>query len=142
MYENDSWPLIEVNTHTSGSLGALVGKRVYLYSKRASTTPSSTNDYTYTYDAVGNVQVVYRASGSVGQEDYYFTQDAFGNELSSGPAQWPSQPHQPLWLLLLVLCMHAAPVSPNTKPANSCPFSPASIASTYERVRHSPSSEN
>ncbi|MBV6481005.1 MAG: hypothetical protein DIKNOCCD_00716 [bacterium] len=46
-------------------------------------TPNSSNDYTYTYDALGNVQVVYKASGTVGQEAYFFTQDAFGNELSS-----------------------------------------------------------
>ncbi len=46
-------------------------------------TPDSTNDYTYTYDAIGNVQVVYKASGSIGQEAFFLTQDAFGNELSS-----------------------------------------------------------
>ncbi|MBK7494877.1 MAG: hypothetical protein IPI28_05570 [Candidatus Omnitrophica bacterium] len=52
-------------------------------------TPNSSNDYTYTYDAVGNVQVVYKASGTVGQEAYFFTQDAFGNELS-GDANIPA----------------------------------------------------
>jgi len=51
-------------------------------------TPNSSNDYTYTYDALGNVQVVYRASGSTGQEAYFFAQDAFGNELS-GDANIP-----------------------------------------------------
>ena len=52
-------------------------------------TPNSSNDYTYTYDALGNVQVVYKASGSIGQEAYFFTQDAFGNELS-GDANIPA----------------------------------------------------
>ncbi|MCE7907952.1 MAG: hypothetical protein DYH02_06270 [Candidatus Omnitrophica bacterium COP1] len=51
-------------------------------------TPNSSNDYTYTYDALGNVQVVYKASGSTGQEAYFFTQDAFDNELS-GDADIP-----------------------------------------------------
>ncbi|GMV67304.1 MAG: hypothetical protein AMXMBFR75_30960 [Candidatus Hinthialibacteria bacterium] len=52
-------------------------------------TPDSTNDYTYTSDAVGNVQVVYKASGSIGQEAFFLTQDAFGNELS-GDANIPA----------------------------------------------------
>ncbi|MBV6481478.1 MAG: hypothetical protein DIKNOCCD_01201 [bacterium] len=79
---NDPWRTIEVNTHKPGSLGALVGKRFYVHTNNDA-TPDQTNDYTYTYDAVGNVQVIYRASGSTGQEAYFFTQDAFGNELSS-----------------------------------------------------------
>jgi len=57
--------------------------------KNYTVTPDSTNDYTYTYDALGNVQVVYKASGSTGQEAYFFTQDAFGNELS-GNANIPA----------------------------------------------------
>jgi len=77
-----TWRTVEVNTHKPGSLGALTGKRVYVYSDAADSSPNSSNDYTYTYDALGNVQVVYKASGTVGQEAYFFTQDAFGNELS------------------------------------------------------------
>jgi len=80
---------VEVNTHKPGALGALVGKRVYVYSDAADSSPNSSNDYTYTYDALGNVQVVYKASGTVGQEAYFFTQDAFGNELS-GDANIPA----------------------------------------------------
>jgi len=86
---NDPWRTIEVNTHKPGSLGALIGKRVYQYSDAADSSPNSSNDYTYTYDALGNVQVVYKASGTVGQEAYFFTQDAFGNELS-GDANIPA----------------------------------------------------
>ncbi len=59
-----TWRTVEVNTHKPGTLGALVGKQVYLYSTRATTTPSNTNDYTYAYDAVGNVQVVFTGSGT------------------------------------------------------------------------------
>ncbi len=79
---------LEVNTHMLGSLGALIGKRVYTHTNNDA-TPDSTSDYTYTYDALGNVQVVYKASGSTGQEAYFFTQDAFGNELS-GDANIPA----------------------------------------------------
>jgi len=85
---NDPWRTIEVNTHKPGSLGALVGKRFYVHTNNDA-TPDQTNDYTYTYDALGNVQVVYKASGSTGQEAYFFTQDAFGNELS-GDANIPA----------------------------------------------------
>ena len=73
---------IKVNTHKPGSLGALVGKRVYTYNSTNPETPATTTDYTYGYDALGNVQVVFSGSGTVGQMKYYFTQDAFGNELS------------------------------------------------------------
>ncbi len=49
-------------------------------------TPDSTNDYTYTYDAVGNVLAVYNANvTNRSNELYYFTQDAFGNELTTSP---------------------------------------------------------
>ena len=49
-------------------------------------TPNSSNDYTYTYDAVGNVVAVYNANSTGrGNELYYFTQDAFGNELTTSP---------------------------------------------------------
>ncbi len=85
----ETWRKVEVNTHKPGSLGALIGKRVYVYSDAADSSPNSSNDYTYTYDALGNVQVVYKASGTVGQEAYFFAQDAFGNELS-GDANIPA----------------------------------------------------
>ncbi|MCG3145873.1 MAG: hypothetical protein HONDAALG_03578 [Gammaproteobacteria bacterium] len=85
---NDPWRTIEVNTHKPGSLGALIGKRVYIHTDNDA-TPNQTNDYTYTYDALGNVQVIYRASGSIGEEKYFFAQDAFGNELS-GDANIPA----------------------------------------------------
>jgi RHS repeat-associated protein len=59
-------------------------------------TPDQTNDYTYSYDAVGNVVAVYNAnSTNRGNEVYFFSQDTFGNELSSdtgaslfGGAEW------------------------------------------------------
>jgi RHS repeat-associated protein len=82
--ENDPWRTVEVNTHKPGSLGALMGKRVYQYTNAADSTPNNPAlDYTYTYDALGNVQAVFRASGSVGEIAQFFTQDAFGNELSA-----------------------------------------------------------
>ena len=63
-----------------------MGKRVYVYTNVADSTPDSEKDYTYGYDALGNVQVVFYANttslGTTGQMAYYFTQDAFGNELS------------------------------------------------------------
>ncbi len=43
-------------------------------------TPNSSNDYTYTYDAVGNVVAVYNANSvQRGYERYYFSQDASGS---------------------------------------------------------------
>jgi RHS repeat-associated protein len=79
------WRKAEVNTHRPGALGALIGKRVYTYSSGTTGTPSGQNDFTYTYDAVGNVVAVYNAnSTNRGNEVDYFTQDAFGNELSVG----------------------------------------------------------
>ncbi|MCG3196050.1 MAG: hypothetical protein GHCLOJNM_00521 [bacterium] len=81
--EDDAWRRLEVNTHGPGTLGALIGKRVYTHTNNDS-TPDATNDYTYTYDAVGNVLAVYNAnSTNRGNELYYFSQDAFGNELSN-----------------------------------------------------------
>ena len=82
---NDPWRTIEVNTHKPGSLGALICKRVYTHTNNDA-TPDQTNDYTYTYDAVGNVIAVYNANvTNRGNELYYFTQDAFGNELTTSP---------------------------------------------------------
>ena len=80
--DNDPWRTLEVSTHKPGSIGALIGKRVYTHTNNDA-TPDSTNDYTYTYDAVGNVVAVYNANSTGrGNELYYFTQDAFGNELA------------------------------------------------------------
>ncbi|MBK7497303.1 MAG: hypothetical protein IPI28_18595 [Candidatus Omnitrophica bacterium] len=82
---NDPWRTLEVSTHKPGSLGALIGKRVYTHTNNDA-TPDATNDYTYTYDAVGNVVAVYNANvTNRGNELYYFTQDAFGNELTTSP---------------------------------------------------------
>ena len=53
--DEDHWRTIEVNTHKPGSLGALVGKRVYVYTNVADSTPATVKDYTYGYDALGNV---------------------------------------------------------------------------------------
>jgi len=79
-----TWRTVEVNTHKPGSLGALIGKRVFQYTNAADSTPNDPAlDYTYTYDALGNVQAVFRASGNVGEMAHFFTQDAFGNELSN-----------------------------------------------------------
>jgi len=80
-----TWRTLEVSTHKPGSLGALIGKRVYTHTNNDA-TPDATNDYTYTYDAVGNVLAIYNANSSGrGNELYYFTQDAFGNELTTSP---------------------------------------------------------
>ncbi len=80
--DQDPWRTLEVSTHKPGSLGALIGKRVYTHTNNDA-TPDATNDYTYTYDAVGNVLAVYNANvTNRGNELYYFTQDAFGNELA------------------------------------------------------------
>ncbi|MCK6496536.1 hypothetical protein L6Q85_09795 [bacterium] len=83
--DNDPLRTLEVSTHKSGSLGALIGKRVYTHTNNDA-TPDSTNDYTYTYDAVGNVLAIYNANSTGrGNELYYFTQDAFGIELTTSP---------------------------------------------------------
>ncbi|MCK6496541.1 hypothetical protein L6Q85_09820 [bacterium] len=85
--DQDPWRTLEVSTHKPGSLGALIGKRVYTFNAgNYTSTPNSTNDYTYTYDAVGNVLAIYNANSTGrGNELYYFTQDAFGNELTTSP---------------------------------------------------------
>ncbi|MCG3196565.1 MAG: hypothetical protein GHCLOJNM_01041 [bacterium] len=77
-----AWRHVEVNSHRPGALGAELGKRAYLYANGQSTTPSSTTDYAYVYDPVGNVWVIL---SDMGEEVYWFSQDAFGNELSISP---------------------------------------------------------
>ncbi|MCG3198783.1 MAG: hypothetical protein GHCLOJNM_03290 [bacterium] len=77
-----AWRHVEVNSHRPGALGAQLGKRAYLYANGQSTTPSSTTDYAYVYDPVGNVWVIL---SDMGEEVYWFSQDAFGNELSISP---------------------------------------------------------
>jgi RHS repeat-associated protein len=98
---SDPWRKVEVNTHRPGLLGVLIGKRVYTYSSGTSGTPSGQNDFTYTYDAVGNMVAVYNAnSTNRGNEVDYFTQDAFGNELSVGAyagTAWSTARNSGLW---------------------------------------------
>ncbi|NUN96979.1 MAG: hypothetical protein HUU16_12465, partial [Candidatus Omnitrophica bacterium] len=77
-----AWRHVEVNSHRPGALGAQLGKRAYLYANGSSTTPSSTTDYAYVYDPVGNVWVIL---SDMGEEVYWFSQDAFGNEISVSP---------------------------------------------------------
>ena len=74
---NDPWRTLEVSTHRPGAIGSLLGKRVYTHTNNDA-TPDETNDFFYTYDPVGNVVSVVDDSGD---EVYYFTQEAFGNEL-------------------------------------------------------------
>ncbi|MBW7939268.1 MAG: hypothetical protein H3C63_10845 [Candidatus Omnitrophica bacterium] len=83
----DFFRMLEIAKIKPGSLGALIGKRVYTFNAgNYTSTPNSTNDYTYTYDAVGNVLAIYNANSTGrGNELYYFTQDAFGNELTTSP---------------------------------------------------------
>ena len=100
--DQDPWRTLEVSTHKPGSLGALIGKRVYTFNAgNYTSTPNSTNDYTYTYDAVGNVVAVYNANSTGrGNELYYFTQDAFGNELTTSPVSgtvWSTAPSRILF---------------------------------------------
>jgi len=74
-----TWRMVEVATHRPGQLGALVGKRVYSYPTAGNRCVSNGYTvYTYGYDAVGNVAVVYTGGGD---EAFFFAQDAFGNEL-------------------------------------------------------------
>ena len=74
-----TWRMVEVATHRPGQLGALVGKRVYSYPSAGNRCVSNGYTvYTYGYDAVGNVAVVYTGGGD---EAFFFAQDAFGNEL-------------------------------------------------------------
>ena len=80
----NTWRCAEVATHKPGALGAQLGKRVYLYPNGSSTTPSSTTDYLYVHDAVGNVVLAAYDDNDEGEEAYYFVQEAFGNEVSVG----------------------------------------------------------
>ncbi len=106
-----TWRVVEVNTHKPGSLGALVGKRVYVYTDAADSSPDSSNDYTYGYDAVGNVSVVFMGSGTVGQTVYYFTQDAFGNEISTGLPSGPKKGVIGLFIFRLIgMSPHGCPL--------------------------------
>jgi len=74
-----TWRMVEVATHRPGQLGALVGKRVYSYPSAGNRCVSNGYTvYTYGYDAVGNVVLVYTGGGD---EAFFFAQDAFGNEL-------------------------------------------------------------
>jgi len=74
-----TWRMVEVATHRPGQLGALVGKRVYSYPTAGNRCVSNGYTvYTYAYDAVGNVVLVYTGGGD---EAFFFAQDAFGNEL-------------------------------------------------------------
>jgi RHS repeat-associated protein len=77
----DAWRALWVGTYRPGSLGALLHKSVYVYSDLEDNTADSANEYTYTYDPVGNVACVYDQSGNLA---YEFAQDAFGNELPVG----------------------------------------------------------
>jgi len=79
---NDPWRTLEVSTHRPGMLGNLLGKRFYLHTNNDA-TPDGTYDYFYGYDRVGNLVFVYEGGGS-GDEAFYFTQDAFGNQLALG----------------------------------------------------------
>jgi RHS repeat-associated protein len=72
-----TWRMVELNTHHTGQLGAQIGKRVYHYAS-GSCTPSSYDDYSYAYDAVGNLVMVFDDGGD---EAFHFAQDAFGNEV-------------------------------------------------------------
>jgi len=78
----DPWRTLEVSTHRPGMLGNLLGKRFYEHTNNDA-TPDSTYDYFYGYDRVGNLVFVYEGGGS-GDEAFYFTQDAFGNQLNLG----------------------------------------------------------
>jgi len=84
-----TWRMVEVATHRPGQLGALVGKRVYSYPTAGNRCVSNGYTvYTYGYDAVGNVAVVYTGGGD---EALFFAQDAFGNELpiaAFGSSDW------------------------------------------------------
>jgi len=79
---NDPWRTLEVSTHRPGMLANLLGKRFYVHTNNDA-TPDGTYDYFYGYDRVGNVVFVYEG-GESGDEAFYFTQDAFGNELALG----------------------------------------------------------
>ncbi|MCG3197853.1 MAG: hypothetical protein GHCLOJNM_02346 [bacterium] len=77
---NDPWRTLEVNTHSPGLVGNLLGKRAYRHTDNDA-TPNATYDYVYVYDAVGNLYLLLNDEGG---EEYAFSQDAWGNELSIG----------------------------------------------------------
>ncbi|MCA9414073.1 MAG: hypothetical protein KC944_22860, partial [Candidatus Omnitrophica bacterium] len=88
--ESGPWRTVEVSTHRPGQLSALLHKRVYKYNSGNNTaTPNATHDFTYAHDPVGNVLTVFDNSGN---EEFYFAQDAFGNELpinsAFGASDW------------------------------------------------------
>ena len=74
----DNWRIRETSTHRPGQLGAQLGKRVYEHIDN-NANPDGYEDYTYAYDAVGNVVMVFDSGG---EEAFHFAQDAFGNELA------------------------------------------------------------
>ncbi|MCG3197851.1 MAG: hypothetical protein GHCLOJNM_02344 [bacterium] len=71
-----------------GLVGNLLGKRAYRHTDNDA-TPNATYDYVYVYDAVGNLYVVLNDEGG---EEYAFSQDAWGNELSIGSFQGTVRP--------------------------------------------------
>ncbi|MCG3197801.1 MAG: hypothetical protein GHCLOJNM_02292 [bacterium] len=73
----DPWRTLEATTHKPGALASLLHKRVYTHANNDA-TPEAAADFTYAYDAVGNVYCVWDGDGN---EVFYFAQDAFGNEL-------------------------------------------------------------
>ncbi|MCA9428491.1 MAG: hypothetical protein KC994_25650, partial [Candidatus Omnitrophica bacterium] len=88
--ESGPWRTVEVSTHRPGQLSALLHKRVYEYYPANNTaSPDETHDFTYAHDPVGNVLSVFDNSGN---EQFYFAQDAFGNELpinsAFGASDW------------------------------------------------------
>ena len=72
-----NWRILESSTHRPGQLAAQLGKRVYEHTGNDA-TPDGYADYSYAYDAVGNVVMVF---DSAGNEEFHFAQDAFGNEI-------------------------------------------------------------
>ena len=76
-YAANHWRIRETSTHRPGQLAAQLGKRVYEHTDN-NANPDGYEDYTYAYDAVGNVVMVF---DSAGIEEFHFAQDAFGNEL-------------------------------------------------------------
>ena len=74
----ENWRIRETSTHRPGQLAAQLGKRVYEHTDNNG-TPDGSADYTYAYDAVGNVVQVFDSDGN---EEFHFAQDAFGNELA------------------------------------------------------------
>jgi RHS repeat-associated protein len=71
------WRIRETSTHRPGQLAAQLGNRVYEHTDN-NATPDGYADYTYAYDAVGNVVMLF---DSAGNEEFHFAQDAFGNEV-------------------------------------------------------------